>query len=308
MSSYKTESYLWVDDLSAEGTQQIFQRAKAIKNQLKTGPLEPTLQGRQIALVFSEASTRTKMSFQMAAQRLGAQCLVIDNVKSSSMSKGETFEDTFWTLHSIRPDIFVIRCGGHEPLESLVEKSEIPIVNGGFGSVAHPTQALLDTFTMQEYFGSLKGLKVLFVGDLDHSRVAQSNFKLLTQFAVDVGVCAPAELSKNMPSSFKKFETLDEAVQWCDVYVGLRVQFERHVEKFSKEFTKEDYVKNYGLNKECLKKLNKDAVIMHPGPVNWAIEFQDEVKTDPRLLMWSQKENGVYVRAALMETILRNNS
>lgn len=308
MSSDKTESYLWVDDLSKESTQQVFQRAKAIKSQLKSGSTELTLQGKQIALVFSEASTRTKMSFQMAAQRLGAQCLIIDNVKSSSMSKGETFDDTFWTLHSIRPDMFVIRCGGHEPLAEIAKKTEIPIVNGGFGSLAHPTQCLLDTFTMEEHFGKLNGLKVLFVGDLDHSRVAQSHFKLLTQLGIQVGVCAPLEFSNKVSPEFKRFETLDEATEWCDVYMGLRVQFERHGEQSQQSFTKDDYIKHYSLNKERLDKLNKNAVIMHPGPVNWTIEFQDEVKTDPRLLMWKQKENGVYVRGALMEMILRNNS
>ncbi|MCJ8276091.1 MAG: hypothetical protein HRT44_10420 [Bdellovibrionales bacterium] len=206
MSSYKTESYLWVDDLSPEGTERLFQQAKIIKDKLQKGQLEPVLQGKQVALVFSEASTRTKMSFQMAAQRLGAQCLIIDNVKSSSMSKGETFSDTFWTLHSIQPDLFIIRCGGDDPLPDIAEKTCIPILNGGFGSKAHPTQALLDTFTMLEHYGDLKGLKVLFVGDLDHSRVAQSHFKLLPHFGVEVGICSPKDMSSSVSGDFKRFE------------------------------------------------------------------------------------------------------
>ena len=305
MTSYKSRSYLWVEDLSTEGTQQLFSRATQIKKHLSSGIQPRFLEGKQVALVFSEASTRTKMSFQLAAQRLGAQCLVIDNVKSSSMSKGETFFDTFWTLHSIKPDLFVIRCSDEDPLDSVTAKSDIPVINAGFGAKAHPTQALLDTFTIQEHFGRLEGLKIVFVGDIDHSRVACSDIKLLKAFGADVKICAPENFRLKNTLGAENIETLDEALEWCDVYVGLRVQFERHGSEILGNISKEDFIDRYSLDEKGLQKLPSQSVIMHPGPVNWGVEFQNCVQEDSRLLMWRQKENGVYTRAALMDELLK---
>jgi aspartate carbamoyltransferase catalytic subunit len=303
MSSYQTRSYLWVDDLSAESTLQLFSQAKQIKRNIRSGIHPKFLEGSQVALVFSEASTRTKMSFQMAAQRLGAQCLVIDNVKSSSMSKGETFEDTFWTLHAIRPNLFVIRCGDDDPLPEVTAKSQVPVINAGFGARAHPTQALLDVFTIQEKKGHLKGLKVVFVGDIDHSRVAFSDMALLKTFGADVKICAPPSFRQKRTQGVEAIEKLDEALAWCDVYVGLRVQNERHQD--STKHNQQDFVSGYSLDEKRLGKLNSEAIIMHPGPVNWGVEFQRCVLEDSRLVMWEQKENGVYTRAALMQELLR---
>ena len=259
----------------------------------------------QVALVFNEASTRTKMSFQLAAQRLGAQCLVIDNVKSSSMSKGETFFDTFWTLHSIRPDLFVIRCGEEDPLPEVTKQSDIPVINAGFGSKAHPTQALLDAFTIQERFGKFEGLKVVYVGDIDHSRVASSGIKLLKQFGAEVKICAPENFRMKRDIGVENIETLDEAIEWADVYIGLRVQFERHGGDTLGSLTRDDFIENYRLDEKGLAKLKKQAIVMHPGPVNWGVEFHESVQNDKRLVMWEQKENGVYTRAALMQELLR---
>lgn len=305
MSSYKSRSYLWVDDLSPESTLQLFAQAKQIKRNIKSGIHPRFLEGKQVALVFSEASTRTKMSFQLAAQRLGAQCLVIDNVKSSSMSKGETFFDTFWTLHSIRPDLFVIRCGGEDPLPEVTEQSLVPVINAGYGSVSHPTQALLDGFTIQEKLGRIEGVKVLFVGDIDHSRVASSGIQLLKTFGADVKICAPENFRMKKDIGVENIDSLDEALKWCDVYVGLRVQFERHGGDMLGSLSREDFVENYRLGAKQLTKLNPKAIIMHPGPVNWGVEFEECVQKDPRLVMWEQKENGVYTRAALMQELLR---
>lgn len=305
MISTNLRSYLWVNDLSPEGTLQLFSKATQIKKHLSYGLHPRTLQGKQVALVFSEASTRTKMSFQLAAQRLGAQCLVIDNVKSSSMSKGETFFDTFWTLHSIKPDLFVVRCGDDDPLDEVTAKSQIPVINAGFGSKEHPTQALLDAFTIQESFGRFEGLKVLFVGDIDHSRVAHSDIKMLQTFGCETKICAPEKFRSRSIDGAENIESLDEALGWCDVYVGLRVQFERHGGDTLEAISKRDFIENYSLDEKRLDKLNKNAKIMHPGPVNWGVEFQNCVQDDPRLLMWQQKENGVYTRAALMEELLK---
>ncbi len=307
MNPKKSDSYLWVEDFSTNEILKLFSRAEQIKNTLLKGEKINTLLGHQVALLFSEASTRTKISFQIAAQRLGAQCLVIDDVNSTSMSKGETFSDTFWTIHSMRPSLFIIRCGDDDGLDHLAQKSQTPIINAGFGSKSHPTQALLDGFTLLERFGSLKDLKILFVGDIDHSRVAASDFALFRALGAEVGVCAPEHFRQKKLSSIKVFTELNEAIPWCDVYVGLRVQFERHGGETLSQITKDDFQKNYSLDKEGLKLLKKESVIMHPGPVNWGVEFQDCVKEDSRLLMWKQKENGVYTRAALMEKVLQVN-
>ncbi len=305
MNSVKNRSYLWVEDLSTERTLQLFSQAKQIKRNIKSGIHPRFLEGKQIALVFSEASTRTKMSFQLAAQRLGAQCLIIDNVKSSSMSKGETFYDTFWTMHSIRPDLFVIRCGGDDPLPEVAAQSQVPVINAGYGSLAHPTQALLDAFTIIEKRGKMEGLKVVFVGDIDHSRVASSDVKLFKRLGADVKICAPSVFRQKHRLDVENIETLPEALEWCDVYVGLRVQFERHGNEVLQGLSKDDFVAQYGLDEKGLKILGDKSLIMHPGPVNWGVEFDDCVQKDSRLVMWEQKENGVYTRAALMEHLLK---
>jgi aspartate carbamoyltransferase catalytic subunit len=305
MSSYKSHSYLWVDDLSAERTLQLFSQATQIKKNIKNGIHPRFLEGRQVALVFSEASTRTKMSFQLAAQRLGAQCLVLDNVKSSSMTKGESFYDTFWTMHAIRPDLFVIRCAGDEPLDQVTAESEVPVINAGFGSKAHPTQALLDAFTIQEHFGRLQGLRVVFVGDIDHSRVASSGVHLLRTLGADVKICAPENFRMKRDLQVENIEDLQEALGWCDVYIGLRVQFERHGGDTLGALSREQFIESYSLDEKSLVKLNEKAIIMHPGPVNWGVEFKECVQRDKRLVMWQQKENGVYTRAALMQELLR---
>ncbi len=304
MTFSQMRSFLWVDDFSIQEILKIFSRAEEIKNQLKHSLFPLSLKGKQVALVFSEASTRTKVSFQLAAQKLGAQCLIIDNVRASSMSKGETFFDTFWTLHSLGPDIFIIRCGNRDPLEQISVKTQIPVINAGFGSKSHPTQALLDIFTMKEHFGYLENLKVLFVGDTDHSRVVASDIKLLKIFGARPGICGPGNFSGKFRQEVENFENLKEGISWCDVYMGLRTQRERHW-KGSSAVVHEEFQKFYSLNQKNLIYLPEKAVIMHPGPVNWGEEFDPIVQQDPRLLMWSQKENGVYIRAALMEFLLR---
>ena len=219
----QASSFLQIEDLSTERIDSLFSRASAIKEQ----GWNSCLQGRQIAMLFTEASTRTKLSFQMAIQRMGGQCLVVDDVKNSSQSKGESFADTFWTLHAMKPDGMILRCSGDVPLPELVKASQTPVINAGFGSLSHPTQALLDVFTMKESLESLEDIKVLFVGDVLHSRVAASNFKLLKRYGARVGVCAPESFLNKEMEGVKLFHQLEDALQWADVYVGLRVQLER---------------------------------------------------------------------------------
>ena len=206
--------------------------------------------------------------------------MVIDNVRASSMSKGETFLDTFWTLHSMAPDIFVIRCGNDEPLEEISDKSRIPVINGGFGSKAHPTQALLDLFTMREHFGYLEGLKVLFVGDIDHSRVVPSDVKLLKNFGARPGICGPKGFFKKFCQEVESFDNLESGILWCDVYMGLRIQSERHHDLSSEKVNKQ-IQKSYSLDQRGLTQLSRKAVIMHPGPVNWGGELITSCKKIP---------------------------
>ena len=303
-SSISSISYTWVSDLSRQGTLDLFSRASQIKKKLKAGERIKSLKGRQIALLFNEPSTRTKLSFQMAAHRLGAQCLIIDDFTTSSMSKGETFLDTLWTLHSLGPDLMVVRCGNEELYENWVSQIDLPVINGGWGAKSHPTQALLDVFTLLEQFKTLDGLKVVFVGDIDHSRVAASSIKLLQIFGAEVRVCAPSGFCEKRPKSVPVLETLKEAITWCDVYFGLRVQLERHEGAAEKSKTFEQFQKNFSLDQQGLQALGKKAVILHPGPINWGVEFQDCVEKDSRLLVRRQVENGIYVRAALMESFL----
>ncbi|MCB0377582.1 MAG: aspartate carbamoyltransferase catalytic subunit [Bdellovibrionales bacterium] len=302
MTSFKNRSLLNVESLSTEGIERLFSRAKSIKNQINAGQLpQPTLAGKQIVLFFTEASTRTKLSFQMAAQRLGAQCLIVDDQQRSSLSKGESLSDTFWTLHSLRPDLIIVRCGGEAPLEDWIEKSRIPVINAGFGSIAHPTQALLDAFTIEDIFGSLQDRRILIVGDVDHSRVAHSHFRLLKRLGAKITVCGPKMMTTLIPQGIDVESDLDKAMKNCDVFMGLRVQFERHR---NQSFSKESYIKNYSLDEKRLQNLPKEALIMHPGPVNWGVEFQEGVENHAQFKMWDQKQNGVFVRAALMEILL----
>ena len=297
----RSDSFLYTTDRDVDQTRKLLERARKIKNQFsEKGQFPRALKRKQIALLFSEASTRTKLSFQMAAQRMGGQCLVVDSVGSSSMSKGESFSDTFWTFHAMRPDLFVIRCGIGGELEELAKKSEIPIINAGYGHMAHPTQALLDVMSIEEHRVSVEKQKILIVGDVSHSRVAASLLSLCGELNAEIGICAPKEFLPEENDKWIRFDDLDDALKWATVYYGLRVQFERHSGDLS--FSPEDFIEKFRLDKKRLEILSTTALIMHPGPVNWGTEFSDVVKKDNRLIMWQQKENGVYLRAALMES------
>lgn len=302
-SSTQCQSFIYVTDLALSDLNSLLQRAAEIKTDFKEKRKFPrSLKKQQIVLLFAEASTRTRLSFQMAAQRMGAQCLLIENNAGSSMSKGETFADTFWTAHANQPDAIVVRCDKNGDLDQLAKTTGVPIINGGFGAYAHPTQALLDAMTLLEYRETLTNQKILFVGDIKHSRVFSSHRRLLPLLGAELGVCAPAELFPDDCGGLVTFDNLDKALEWTSVYCGLRVQFERHGDGV--QMAKEKFIKEFSLNRDRLTKLARNALIIHPGPVNWGIEFQEEVQKDHRLLMWQQKENSVYLRAALLEKMI----
>lgn len=251
---------------------------------------------RVLAFVFFEPSTRTRMSFQMAAERLGYKVNPLE-VAQSSLSKGESLVDTVLNVVAMKPDGLIIRYGHDLELGTLLPKLSLPVISAGTGMIAHPTQALLDAYTIQKQMAGVKGRRVLIVGDVRHSRVARSNFDILLKLGAEIGICGPREFMPAEPrANIRVFTSLDEACEWCDVYMGLRVQLERHQGRV--DLT--DYTNRYGLNKARLDILKQEAIILHPGPINYGTEFVPEVAHDPRNRVLDQVSNGVLIRGAVL--------
>ncbi len=259
---------------------------------------------RIVCCLFFEPSTRTRMSFQTAAYRLGHQVLTMES-GSSSLAKGETQGDTVLNIVAMKPDALVIRYGINTELDQILPELKIPVISAGGGVSTHPTQALLDAYTIIKHKGSLQGRKVLIVGDVRYSRVARANFDVLQKLGADIGVCGPESLlpqAGQMPG-VTVFSSLDVATAWADVYMGLRIQLERHQAEELQLKSLDDYHRHFGLNRERLALLKKDALIMHPGPINHGVEFASEVLQDPRTRVLDQVSNGVLIRAAVLEKI-----
>lgn len=250
------------------------------------------------------------MSFQTAAYRLGHQVLTMELSTGSSLSKGETAVDTVLNVAAMKPDVLVVRYGLSRELDELLPSLGIPVINAGSGTLAHPTQALLDAYTIEREAGGVEGKRVLIVGDIRHSRVARSNFDVLAKLGAKIGVCGPESLlpdaDGDMPPGTRVFTSLDEAVGWCDVYMGLRIQLERHNASDLQLDSVEDYHRHFGLNRDRLKKLGSGALIMHPGPINHGVEFAPEVVDDSRSRVLKQVTNGVLIRAALLSMALES--
>lgn len=265
-----------------------------------------------VCCLFFEPSTRTRMSFQMAAYRLGYEVLTMELSAGSSLSKGETLTDTVLNFAAMKPDVLVVRYGNSVELDQLLPTLSIPVINAGSGTLAHPTQGLLDAYTLRAEWGELTGKKILIFGDILHSRVARSGFDVLTKLGAIVGVTGPDRMmpTPSVRESLQKefgmqfFETLDEGLPWADATMGLRVQLERHEAKeLDLEFTS-DYHDRYGLSQKRLEMLKDGALILHPGPINHGVEFDASVVRDGRSRILSQVTNGVIVRAALLAMVL----
>ena len=256
------------------------------------------LHGRIIFNVFYENSTRTAMSFATAAHRLGASAIAL-SVERSSVTKGESLEDTARTLNAMRPDALIIRHRENGAPATVAEILEAPVLNAGDGTNEHPTQALLDAATIRHRLGRIRGLKVAICGDIRHSRVARSNAKLLPRLGADVRLAGPPEL---MPDDVPRL-SVDEAIAGADVVMTLRVQRERLESDFGD--APGEYLSRYGLTGERLATASPEVVVMHPGPMNRGVEIEGQIADDPeRSLITLQVEMGVAVRMACLELVL----
>jgi aspartate carbamoyltransferase catalytic subunit len=259
----------------------------------------PALRDITIANLFFENSTRTRVSFELAEKRLGADIINFSS-SSSSVKKGETLIDTVNNILSMKVDMVVMRHPAPGACMFLAKNVKSQIVNAGDGTHEHPTQALLDAFSIRNKLGSLEGKKIVIVGDIKHSRVALSNIYCLQLLGAEVMVCGPSTLiPKHIEQlGVKVSHNLDEALSWCDVANMLRIQLERQDQRFFPSLN--EYSNLFGLNMERLNKLDKEIVIMHPGPINRGVEITSEVADSQQSIILEQVENGVAVRMAVL--------
>jgi aspartate carbamoyltransferase catalytic subunit len=262
----------------------------------------PALRGKTVINLFFEASTRTRTSFELAAKRLSADAVNI-SVSSSSVSKGETLLDTAQNLDAMAPDCIVVRHSSAGVPHQLAKASRAAVVNAGDGANEHPTQALLDAMTIREHKGKIKGLKVAIIGDILHSRVARSNIHLLTKLGAKVRVAGPKPLVPTdfgalVKSGLEVAPNIEEAISGADVVMILRIQRERQDSAFFP--TLREYSIHYGLTQDRLDLAKKDAIVLHPGPMNRGIEIASDVADGTRSLILDQVKYGVAVRMAVL--------
>jgi len=259
----------------------------------------PSLRDITIANVFFENSTRTKISFELAEKRLSAD-IVNFSSSNSSVSKGETLIDTVNNILSMKVDMVVMRHPAPGAAQFLAQHVDAQIINAGDGTHEHPTQALLDAYSIRESRGSLKGKKVVIVGDILHSRVALSNIYCLQKLGAEVAVCGPPTLIPKYIEALGVSVThnLEEAIEWCDVANMLRIQMERQDTKYFPSLR--EYTMQYGLTMEHLNSLKKEITVMHPGPINRGVEISSEVADSDQSIILNQVENGVAIRMAVL--------
>jgi aspartate carbamoyltransferase catalytic subunit len=298
---------LGIEELSRTDIESILDRAKFFQPPHgESFRRLDTLRGRMVVNLFFEASTRTRVSFEIAAKRLGADAVSI-TAQASSVTKGESLVDTLNTLIAMRPDAIVMRHSASGAPHFLARHlPAIPIVNAGDGTHEHPTQALLDARTILDHTSKLDGLRVAIIGDIAHSRVARSNIHLLSKFGADIVLCGPAPLLPPELARIAPRVTLDydaeSAIRDADVVMMLRVQLERQHET---QFPAGEYFRFYGLRLEHIDLAKPNAIVMHPGPINRGREISSEVADSQRSVILNQVENGVAVRMAVLERMLQ---
>lgn len=263
------------------------------------------LRGRTVVNLFFEASTRTRVSFEIAARRLGADAVSIQAL-GSSVSKGESLVDTLNTLVAMRPDAIIMRHSASGAPHFLARHLSTPIINAGDGKHEHPTQALLDARTIMDHTGRLEGLRVAIIGDIAHSRVARSNIYLLSKFGADIVLCGPPALVPKQLARIAPGVTIEnqieKAIRGADVIMMLRVQLERAHET---PMPAGEYFRFYGLRLEHIGLAKPGAIVMHPGPINRGREIASEVADSQSSVILNQVENGVAVRMAVLERVLQ---
>lgn len=289
-----------VEELSLREIDQIHQTAAAFKKILgRSVKKVPALRGKTIVNLFLEPSTRTRMAFDMAAKRLSADVISVD-AASSSTTKGETLRDTAQNIEALNADMIVIRHAASGSPLYLSKILGIPVINAGDGAHEHPTQGLLDTFTMKEHLGSLQGRKVVILGDILFSRVARSNIHALTKMGANVTLVGPATLVPHWFTDFgvKVSHDLRTALADAEVVMLLRIQHERQTSSHFPSLG--EYTSMFGLNKTRASWLNPKAIIMHPGPINRGVEIDSELADGDRSVILEQVTNGIAVRMAVL--------
>jgi aspartate carbamoyltransferase catalytic subunit len=300
MKKFTQKHLLGIKDLSKDEIELIFETADGFKTVINR-PIKkvPSLRDVTIANIFFENSTRTRISFELAQKRLSAD-IVNFSASSSSLSKGETLIDTVNNILAMKVDMVVMRHPAPGAAIFLSQHINANIINAGDGTHEHPTQALLDAFSIREKLGKVADKKVVIVGDIMHSRVAISNIICLKKLGAEVMVCGPTTLiPKHIESLGVKVETdLMKALNWCDVANMLRIQLERQDIKYFPSLR--EYSMLYGLDKQRLDSLNKEIVVMHPGPINRGVEITSDVADSKHSIILDQVENGVAIRMAIM--------
>lgn len=300
MSTLSVKHLLGIKNLQKEDIDLIFKTADNFKDVINR-PIRkvPSLRDITIANLFFENSTRTRLSFELAEKRLSADTLNF-SAASSSVKKGETLIDTVNNILAMKVDMIVMRHPDAGASTFLANHIDVPIVNAGDGANEHPTQALLDAYSIREKYGDVNGKKVVIVGDILHSRVALSNIFCLKMLGAEVKVCGPSTLMpKYIESLGVSYEPdLMTALEWCDVANMLRIQLERQDTKFFPSL--KEYSMMYGLNKERLDSLSKQITVMHPGPINRGVEITSDVADSKQAIILDQVENGVAIRMAVL--------
>jgi aspartate carbamoyltransferase catalytic subunit len=300
MNNLSVSHLTGIRDLTAEDIEMIFKTADSFKDVINR-PIKkvPSLRDITIANLFFENSTRTRLSFELAAKRLSAD-VVNFTAANSSVKKGETLIDTVNNILSMKVDMVVIRHASPGAASFLTKHIPAKVINAGDGTHEHPTQALLDAYSIREKLGTVKGKKVAIIGDILHSRVALSNIYCLQKLGAEVMVCGPSTLIPKYIESLgvKVSHNLHEALMWCDVANMLRIQLERQDIQYFPSLR--DYALQFGLNQELLDSLGKEIIIMHPGPINRGVEITSEVADGDQSIILNQVENGVAIRMAVI--------
>jgi len=296
-----SKDLLGIRNLPLSEITDIFERAKKMKKVLlQTEKTTTDLQGRTVNILFYENSTRTRLSFEMAAKIMGGVTCNM-TATGSSVAKGENLIDTARTIDVMQSDILVMRHGLSGAPHLVARNVNASVINGGDGLHEHPTQALLDAYTISENRGTIQGLNIAIVGDIAHSRVARSNIWCLNKLGANVSICAPSTLlpSKVADMGVKVYNRVEEAIKNADVVMGLRIQLERQKSGLFPSLA--EYAKFFGINEDRMKLAKKNALVMHPGPVNRGVELSSILMDGDQSVIDEQVTNGVAIRMAIMQ-------